>query len=47
MVDEKKSNLALFAGQQIRKLFDAGEWWFSIINVVDVLVERPEEEAQY
>ena len=35
---EKKSNLVLFDGQQIRKLFHAGEWWFSIIDVVDVLV---------
>lgn len=33
-----KSNLALFDGRQIRKLFHAGEWWFSIIDVVDVLV---------
>ena len=38
MSSEEKSNLALFEGQQIRKLFHAGEWWFSIIDVVDVLV---------
>lgn len=38
MSTEDKSNLALFEGQQIRKLFHAGEWWFSIIDVVDVLV---------
>jgi len=35
---EEKSKLALFEGQQIRKLFHEGEWWFSIIDVVDVLV---------
>jgi len=38
MGTEEKSNLALFDGQQIRKLFHEGEWWFSIIDVVDVLV---------
>ena len=38
MGTEDKSNLTLFDGQQIRKLFHAGEWWFSIIDVVDVLV---------
>jgi len=38
METDKKSKLALFDGQQIRKLFHAGEWWFSIIDVVDVLV---------
>jgi len=38
MESEEKSKLALFEGQQIRKLFHAGEWWFSIIDVVDVLV---------
>ena len=38
MGTEEKSNLALFDVQQIRKLFHAGEWWFSIIDVVDVLV---------
>ena len=35
---ERISNLVLFDGQQIRKLYHAGEWWFSIIDVVDVLV---------
>lgn len=38
MSSEEKSNLAMFEGQQIRKLFHAGEWWFSIIDVVGVLV---------
>jgi hypothetical protein len=35
--------LAVFAGQRIRKTLHGGEWWFSIIDVVEVLVggERP------
>jgi DNA-damage-inducible protein D len=38
MGTETNSHLALFDGGQIRKAFHAGEWWFSIIDVVEVLV---------
>lgn len=43
MSTEKDSKLALFEGRQIRKAFHEGEWWFSIIDVVEVLVggDRP------
>ncbi len=35
--------LAVFEGRRIRKAFREGEWWFSIIDVVEVLVggDRP------
>lgn len=36
---EKKSNLALFDGQQIRKLFHAGEWWFVITDIIAALTD--------
>jgi len=32
------SKLALFEGRRIRKMFFEGEWWFSIIDVVEALV---------
>jgi len=37
------SRLAVFEGKQIRKVFHEGEWWFSIIDVIEVLVggDRP------
>jgi len=40
---DKDNKLALFEGRQIRKAFHEGEWWFSIIDVVEVLVggDRP------
>ena len=38
MNNKEESNLALFDGRQIRKAFHEGEWWFSIIDVVEVLV---------
>ncbi len=43
MNTEKSSNPIVFNGKQIRKTMHEGEWWFSIIDVVEVLVggERP------
>jgi len=43
MSAEKDNKLALFEGRQIRKLFHEDEWWFSIIDVIEVLVggDRP------
>jgi len=39
----KDGKLALFEGRPIRKVFHEGEWWFSIIDVIQVLVggDRP------
>jgi len=43
MSNEEKPKLALFEGRQIRKALHEGEWWFSIIDVIEVLVggDRP------
>ena len=43
MNTEKGNKLALFEGRQIRKALHEGEWWFSIIDVIEVLVggDRP------
>ena len=43
MSSGKDNKLALFEGRQIRKAFHEGEWWFSIIDVVEFLVggDRP------
>ena len=43
MSNEKKSELGLFEGREIRKALRDGEWWFSIIDVIAVLVggDRP------
>lgn len=43
MGNEETYKPTLFEGRQIRKAFHEGEWWFSIIDVVDVLVggDRP------
>jgi prophage antirepressor-like protein len=39
----KENKIALFQGKQIRKILYKGQWWFSIIDVIEVLVggDRP------
>ena len=43
MKPDETSSLAVFEGKQIRKALHEGEWWFSIIDVVELLVggDRP------
>jgi len=43
MNDQEAPKLAVFEGKRIRKALHQGEWWFSIIDVVEVLVggDRP------
>jgi DNA-damage-inducible protein D len=36
---DKESSLAIFQGENIRRTWYNGEWWFSIIDVVGVLSE--------
>lgn len=40
---KETSKLAVFEGKRIRKILHEGQWWFSIIDVIEVLVggERP------
>ena len=39
----EESRLAVFEGKRIRKTLHDGEWWFSIIDVIEALVggDRP------
>ena len=43
MSTAKESKLVVFEGKRVRKVFHDGEWWFSIIDVIDILVggDRP------
>lgn len=43
MSEPESSKLAVFEGKRIRKVLHADEWWFSVIDVVEVLVggDRP------
>jgi prophage antirepressor-like protein len=33
--------LAMFDGKQIRKITHEGEWWFAVVDVVEILTESP------
>jgi len=39
----KDTKLSVFEGRQIRKSFHDGEWWFSIIDVIEVLVRGDDD----
>lgn len=43
MSEQEASKLAVFEGKRIRKTLHEDEWWFSIIDVVEVLggADRP------
>lgn len=38
-MNSENNKLAVFAGKHIRKILHEGEWWFSIIDVVEVLTD--------
>lgn len=42
-MQEAKSGLAIFQGKEVRRVMHKNEWWFSIIDVVEILTqsERP------
>ena len=37
MNTDETSRLAVFEGKQIRKILHEGEWWFAVIDIVEVL----------
>ncbi len=39
MNTEKSTRLAVFEGKHIRKVLHEGDWWFAIIDIVEVLTE--------
>lgn len=39
MSTEKSTKPAVFNGKQIRKTMHEGEWWFAVIDIVEVLTE--------
>jgi len=37
--DEMESHIAVFKSKEIRKTIHNNEWWFSIVDVVEVLID--------
>jgi len=42
-----KANMTLFEGHQIRRVYDedAEIWWFSVIDIVQVLTQQVDYQA--
>ena len=36
---EIKTKIGLFEGKKIRKIIFQNEWWFSVVNVIEVLTD--------
>ena len=36
---EQSTEIALFRGKQIRKTIYNDEWWFSVIDIIEILAE--------
>ena len=36
------TRISLFEGKEIRKTIHNGEWWFSIVDIVQILIEQSE-----
>ncbi len=40
-VEKSKSRLVVFEDKKIRRLFYNGEWYFSIVDIIEVLTASP------
>ena len=47
MTIQQQMRLAFFEGKQIRKTMHNGEWWFSVVDVCEVLTESPDAGAYW
>ena len=36
-----ETKIAIFKGREIRKIIYKNEWWFSVVDVVEVLTDSP------
>lgn len=41
MTAKELIKLAVFQGKEIRRIIHEGEWWFAVVDVIDVLTESP------
>jgi len=40
-MDDKEKSLAVFQGKKIRRVWHKGEWYFSVVDVVEALTDSP------
>ena len=41
MTDKNSSKIAIFQGKEVRRTIHKDEWWFVIVDVVEILTETP------
>lgn len=39
MIESKSTKIAIFKGKQVRRIIYQNEWWFSVVDVVEVLTD--------
>ncbi len=44
---ENISKIAIFKGKGVRRIIHKGEWWFSVVDVVEVLTDSPDAGAYW
>lgn len=44
---EKMTKLAVFKGRKIRRIIHNGEWWFSVVDICEVLTDSPDPGAYW
>jgi prophage antirepressor-like protein len=44
---EKEVGIAIFKGKKIRKIIYQNEWWFSVVDVVEALVDTDRPSAYW
>ena len=45
MGNMESMKIALFRGQQIRRVLYNGEWWFSVVDVVQALIDQTDDQV--
>ena len=41
------NKLVVFRGKEIRRVLEANEWWFSVVDVCEALTESPDAGAYW
>jgi DNA-damage-inducible protein D len=41
-MEEAQNKLAVFQEKEIRRVWYKGEWWFSIVDVIEALTKSPQ-----
>ncbi len=47
MNESISTHSALFKGKRIRKMINMGEWWFSVVDIVQALTNSPDAGAYW